>query len=216
MPLLQTIEKLKTKKEIAVMIEESVKKEVERQIFTKLEVIKGKDGESITGDKGEQGIQGLKGDNGLNGKDGQNGIDGKNGINGKDGQNGKDGSSDTAKQIADKLNTLKEVIDISVIKGLKNIDIEQEKEGIMAHISGLIGTRRNVAKLVREKPETPRGTIDGSNKTFYLNRIPFGGFLILVVNGAQQKKDEDFTISGAEIIYTTALQIGSNHQAIYF
>ncbi len=44
MPLEQTLEKLKTKKEMIAIIEEAVKREVEKQIFTKLEVIKGKDG----------------------------------------------------------------------------------------------------------------------------------------------------------------------------
>ena len=45
MPLEQTLEKLKTKKEIMAMIEEAVKKEIERQIFSKIEMIKGEKGD---------------------------------------------------------------------------------------------------------------------------------------------------------------------------
>lgn len=44
---------------------------------------------------------------------------GEKGDPGKDGKPGKDGSPDTANQIADKLNTTKETVDISVIKGLQ-------------------------------------------------------------------------------------------------
>ena len=224
MPLEQTLEKLKTKKEMMDMIEEIVKKEIERRILPILELIKGKDGESIKGDKGNS----IKGDDGytpIKGKDyfdGKKGDDGYTPIKNKDYFDGKDGSHDTPKQIAIKLNTLKGMILPSIIKDFDSyfekvkIDTEQQKEGIIAHISGLIGTRRNVAKLVRNKPEVPRGIIDGVNKDFYLSRIPFAGFILLETNGAGQTKDTDFTLDGAKISYTTALPVGSNHQATFF
>lgn len=44
---------------------------------------------------------------------------GEKGDKGDKGKNGKDGSPDTANQIADKLNTTQETVDISVIKGLQ-------------------------------------------------------------------------------------------------
>jgi hypothetical protein len=53
----------------------------------------------------------VKAQKGSNGRDG---IDGLDGLNGKD---GKDGSPDKPKDIADKLNTLENVIDPKVIKG---------------------------------------------------------------------------------------------------
>ena len=98
----------------------------------------GEKGDSITGDrgecgeKGEQGLEGAtgavgaSGKDGADGKDGKKGIDGLDGINGvdglsgKDGEDGKDGSSDEPIEIAEKLNTLKEEVDIKVIKGLNN------------------------------------------------------------------------------------------------
>lgn len=48
---------------------------------------------------------------------GDNGRDGIDGLDGRDGKDGKDGSPDTPKDIADKLNTLEEVLDPKVIKG---------------------------------------------------------------------------------------------------
>ncbi len=104
-----------------------------------------------------------------------------------------------------------------ILVALQNLpNIEKEKQSIIAHISGLIGTRRNLGKLMKNKPETPSGTIDNSNKDFYLSRAPFGGFIVLVRGGAQQKKDEDFTLDKNHIVYTTALLEGENHQAIFF
>lgn len=76
------------------------------------------------GDKGDLGAHGLSGKDGKPGKDGKSGKDGRNGldgVDGKDGKNGKDGkdgSPDKPKDIAKKLNTLTEEVDISVIKGL--------------------------------------------------------------------------------------------------
>ena len=93
---------------------------------------------------------------------------------------------------------------------------EHMKEGILAQVSSLIGVRRNISKLVKNKPETPRGTVDGSNTEFYLSRVPFGGFVLLTTNGVDQKKGDDFTMDGAKITYTSAPPTGSNHQAVYF
>lgn len=87
-------------------------------------VFKGERGEK--GDRGEAGEKGKDGTDGRDGKDGVDGVngkDGRDGEDGKDGRNGKDGkdgSPDTADQIADKLNTLEERVDVKVIKGLDN------------------------------------------------------------------------------------------------
>jgi hypothetical protein len=86
-----------------------------------LEKIKGDQG--AQGDKGDQGEKGEKGDqgergekgepgrngkDGLDGQDGLDGLDGANGENGKDGADGKDGSPDTAEDIRNKLQSLKD------------------------------------------------------------------------------------------------------------
>ena len=76
---------------------------------------KGDKGDSIKGDKGDS-IVGPKGDKGDPGKKGKDGV----GIKGDKGDQGKDGSPDKPIQIADKLNTLEEKVEINVIKGLKN------------------------------------------------------------------------------------------------
>ncbi len=70
---------------------------------------KGEPGESITGPKGEQG------------RPGRDGVDGKDStIPGPMGPAGKDGSPDEPLQIASKLNTTTESVEISVIKGLQD------------------------------------------------------------------------------------------------
>jgi len=79
---------------------------------------KGEQGEQGQSIVGQQGVKGDKGEQGEKGEQGLQGKDGKDGLNGKD---GRDGSPDTAEQIADKLNTLEEKIDVKVIKGLQKM-----------------------------------------------------------------------------------------------
>lgn len=59
---------------------------------------------------------------------GTDGLDGANGIDGKNGKDGKDGSPDTAKDIKEKIETLKgnERLDKSAIKGLENTVTSQD------------------------------------------------------------------------------------------
>lgn len=75
---------------------------------------KGDKGDSVTGPIGPQGVSGMPGKNGKNGKDGES-------IVGPAGKDGKDGSPDKPQEIASKLNTLKEQVNISVIKNLEGI-----------------------------------------------------------------------------------------------
>lgn len=62
----------------------------------------------------------LKGDKGDRGFPGLDGKDGKDGVDGKNGKDGKDGSPDTAEQVRDKLEELKEDerLDISAVRGV--------------------------------------------------------------------------------------------------
>lgn len=88
------------------------------------------------GEKGERGLQGKKGDKGergLQGEKGERGIQGERGeigLRGDAGDKGKDGSPDTPNQIADKLNTLNEKVEIKVIKNLEKRLSEKQKETI--------------------------------------------------------------------------------------
>ena len=76
------------------------------------------------GEKGEAGYTPIKGVDyfdGKPGRDGRDGLQGERGNDGKDGVDGLDGSPDMPQQIADKLNTLEDKIEIKAIKGLNNI-----------------------------------------------------------------------------------------------
>ncbi len=105
-------------------------------------------------------------------KDGQNGRDGrdgKDGIDGKDGERGIDGSQDTPIQIATKLNTLEEEVDMEVIKGLvKKLEELEEKlsakrqEGTF--ISG--GGNNGGGHVVKAHDLSPQ--LNGVLKTFNL------------------------------------------------
>src|SRR5258708_7561693 len=67
----------------------------------------------------------------MDGKDGKNGKDGKS-VRGEKGKDGKEGSPDEPQDIATKLNTLREVIDIHVIKGaLQKSDLEFNNKKIL-------------------------------------------------------------------------------------
>lgn len=80
---------------------------------------KGEKGE--TGAQGPKGLQGVQGERGNDGKDGKRGENGTDGAMGPQGAKGKDGSPDKPLEIASKLNTLEEKVDISVIRGLQKL-----------------------------------------------------------------------------------------------
>lgn len=85
------------------------------------------------GDKGEKGEKGDKGDKGDKGEKGERGIQGEKGrvgLKGEVGEKGKDGSPDNPQQIATKLNTLNEKVEIKVIKNLEKRLSEKQKETI--------------------------------------------------------------------------------------
>jgi hypothetical protein len=80
---------------------------------------KGDKGDSIIGPQGDKPIPGVDFPIPKDGKPGKNGRDGKDStIPGPKGDPGKDGSPDTPKEIVLKLNSLENVLDMGVIKGL--------------------------------------------------------------------------------------------------
>ncbi len=128
--------------------------------------IQGERGES--GIDGEQGIQGLQGNPGKDGKNGIDGLDGKSGQPGKDGidgEDGIDGSPDTAEQVRDKLQSLKDEkrLDASAIKNLptvvNNLPIIQSFAGV----SGPSGVKDIVAgdNILVTKTDSGKYTIIG-------------------------------------------------------
>ena len=107
--------------------------------------LKGEKGDD--GDKGLDGKDGVNGKDGINGKDGRDGLDGRNGRDGKDGidgKDGKDGSPDSAEQIAIKLNTLEEAIDVSVIKGAVSKEDFEKSGKKIDEISNTINTKGKI------------------------------------------------------------------------
>lgn len=109
------------------------------------------------------------------------------------------------KDIAKKLNTLKEVIDPKTIKGLEEtlkqyataITSAQNKP-ILAGGGGFV--ERNFID-----DETPTGTVNGTNKVFTLANTPNPSTSLKVfVNGARMRITEDYTLSGATITFITA------------
>jgi len=107
------------------------------------EPVKGDKGDvGDKGDKGDQGDKGEKGDKGDQGETGEKGKRGYKGTDGLDGKDGIDGSPDSPLEIANKLNTLKEVIDASVIKGaVSKTEFETRDKKVldgMARIDGRI------------------------------------------------------------------------------
>ena len=120
----------------------------------------------IKGDKGDKGDNGKDGKNGKDGRDGKDGLNGLNGRDGIDGINGKDGSPDTPEQIAEKINTLENAIDIKALKDFPKIEDTTE-------IKRQVDTIGNqVLRLLSKKTETPVIDLSGyvpTSRTITIN-----------------------------------------------
>lgn len=117
-------------------------------------------------------------------------VDGKDGKDGRDGKDGSDGSPDTPDQIADKLNTLKEEINMEVIKGLKK-ELERIRvTGVGRSLGGVL----NVGVRI----ETPEGVVDGSNAAFTAFKTPKW----LVIDGVSYFENNGYTLSGKTLTVT--------------
>ena len=72
------------------------------------------------------------------------------------------------------------------------------------------------------RPETPVGTLDGSNTVFTLPSAPPSGSLLLLLNGVAQNPGSgsplsgaDFTLTGSTITYSVAPRSDDWHIAFY-
>lgn len=112
----------------------------------------------------------------------------------------------------------KEVMDLSeeisdLREKISRVETESKKEGVAGGVGSKIIVHRNLGKLF--KKETPRGTINGSNKEFYLTKTPLAGFLILEKDGQGQSSGDDYLLVGNKITYlSTGPQ--NNHYAVFF
>lgn len=159
----------------------------------------------IRGPQGPQGASGMDGAT-IRGPQGEKGLPGRDGEDGKDsnvpgpkGEPGKDGGPDNPKQIAEKLNTLTEVIDLNTIKGL------------MKYLEAM-------NKSVREKTAVMRGggdivqykdlsaSLNGVTKTF---TIPNNRKIIQVIGSSTPfvfRPTTDYTGSGTTTLtFTSAI-----------
>jgi len=195
--------------------------EVKEDLENKIENIELTPGEK--GEKGEQGNPGLdgkdgytpikgndyfdgeKGDKGDSGKDG---IDGKNGLDGKDGN---DGSSDTPQQVADKINTLEDVIEPKVIKGLnKRLSVVDKNISEVKRMGGggIGGPNNAIADNVvfwdsqRNRIKDSGLTLSGSNTgdqiASTVPNTPAGNIASTDVQGALNELDTE-KVSKAEL-----------------
>lgn len=89
------------------------------------------------------------------------------------------------------------------------VDTEKLKKEIMSSIPQRLGSigASVVHKFIDD--ETPSGSINGSNVTFYLAKAPINGSLKLFLGGARQRVTEDFTLAGKTITFTIAPDTGS-------
>ena len=174
------------------------------------EMVKGKDG--MNGEHGKDsevpGPQGDKGDKGDPGKDGKNGVDGLNGLDGKDGRDGvdgkdgKDGSPDTAEQVRNKLETLKddERLDKDAIKGLKEL-LEEITRVASTKVVGGGGRRLQPVKF--------SFVGDGSTTSFALATNPYDEALIFAHSEGQWlQPGTHFNLVGKNLVTTFTPESG--------
>ena len=215
MTLKEAIQELKRKKldplqlrKLLLQLFNELKIDLEREVDEKIETFikqakggvgpqglrgdKGDKGDSITGPQGPEGKQGPKGKDGEPGRDGK---DGKDGV-GVPGPSGKDGSPDKPQEIADKLNTLTEKVEMSVIKGLliylQNLNkIVREKGG---------GGGGDIVKYTDLS-----GSLNSSTKTFTL---PVHRRIVQVVGSSAPfifRPTTDFTETRTSITFAAGI-----------
>jgi len=157
--------------------------------------------EPIVGPKGDKGdaIVGPIGPIGISGKDGES-------IIGPAGKDGKDGSPDTADQIADKINTLEEAIELETIKGLKAKLSDLEKKWTSRPMFGGGGFSKMAMLQYFVDDETP--TNSGDDLNFTISHAPSPTSSLKVYRNGQRLKIgalNDYTFSGYTITLLTAL-----------
>ena len=167
----------------------------------------GKKGDSITGPQGEQGPAGKS----IIGQAGPQGLEGKS-IKGEPGNNGKDGSPDTPDEIATKLNTLKEKVNIKVIKGLEDIIRLLQRQIREAKKSGGSSGGGGMGNVLHERFTTSSATATVTLK----NKVAADSNAIWVYyNGQQIQKDTHYTISGTVITLLETLADNTHINVVY-
>ena len=190
------------------------------------------------GPQGAQGLTGADGADGRDGRDGRDGVDGSDGEKGDQGDPGKDGSPDTAEQIRQKMASILADLEKKVVKqSAKKMTLMIPNQGYFINsvyagqgenLNLIAGSNVTLAAVPSKNgidititasggggaslnPQTPVGTINGSNATFTITGILNALFL----NGAfQTPGGVDYTLAGTTITYVSAPPAGSNHYSI--
>lgn len=214
-------------------IKEELKKKLESELVLEIdrEELKGEKGED--GKDGEDGEKGEQGVAGKDGKDGRDGLVGKDGLDGKDGKDGNDGSPDTAEEIRNKLETLKDEdrLDAKAIKNLPESIVKYAGRGggVREVIAGtnitvdnsnlgypVISSTGGSGGTVDAYAEVPTGTVNSVNTVFTLAQAPANtDGVIVLLNGITQYNGTDYNVSGATITFVEAPTTGSTIFAYY-
>lgn len=114
---------------------------------------------------------------------------------------------ETPESIRNKLEVLKEDerLDKSAIRGLQE-EIAELKKMINSKSGGGGGFKK-----IRWIAETPSGTVDGVNTTFYLSTTPDPENILVMLNGLGQRNgaDYEYVLSGKKITFNSAPAVGS-------
>jgi len=166
------------------------------------------------GDRGDRGIQGrsivgpkgLKGDS-IKGDRGPRGYQGIPGI-GIEGRPGKDGSPDKPQEIANKINTLSQAINIDTIKGLDNI-IKNLSSSIRA--KNMVGGG-GMGNWMHEVFDTSSVT---TSVTLTNNIAASGSAIMVRYQGQMLAHNVQYTVSGSTITFTFTLEDNTNIEITY-
>lgn len=152
---------------------------------------------------------------------GEDYLDGKDGADGIDGLNGKDGTDITPEQIAEKINTLKDMISPDSIKDFPHIHkvvqyLQESKALDYSHIKNTPDPKKintndlrwhggGLTKGAFKYNIIPTGAINSVNKTFTLPDNPLSGTLAVYADGLRETPGGvDYTLSGKTITFITA------------
>jgi hypothetical protein len=133
-------------------------------------------------------------------------------VKGKDYFDGKDGSPDTPEQIANKLNTLEEKVEIKVIKGLEtyfnNINKKIQEVKSQKSSSGSGGS----SNTIHESRAVDSAT---TSITLQYNVANNGNKIFIGYSGGVIEKDVHYTVSGKNITLLETLQDNTYLYIIY-
>lgn len=185
--------------------------------------IKGETGDKgETGEQGDRGFTGGQGNTGETGKDGKKGRAGLNGLLGEKGKQGEKGDSgisgknsnpDSPLDITKKLNTLKEKVDIEVIKGL------------LKRLNSLEKIIQDTKRIAKSGGGGGQGNVihdqfdgDGSTTSFTLsNNVAGAGQAVYACRyeGQVQFLGDQYTISGKTLNFTFTPELNTKIEITY-